>query len=223
MAREPAGRTDSSTSRRSAFVARRRAQVASLADLVPQSRPISGSRFHGLVEPLGQPGMTLALGWKSSGSTARLAGIEIVVGVGQVDDSRETRGPCRLDQGGLVGRVARSADAGNEHPDDRHAARLAVGGHRLVDPGEDVPMPGLERPLVLVRAAERPGAGALERRVVDGGIPAEPAPAGSAAAVRPSRRRPRSTRRSPGRASSASRSGRSDTSAGRGNARVRRS
>ena len=165
-----------------------------------------------------------ALGWKSSRSTARRAGSR--------PSNASVRSMMRENpaeravsiRAGLFSASLAPADAGNEHPEDRHAARAAVGGHRTVDAGEDLPVPGLKSSLVLVRAAERLDAGAFENRAGRWGNPSRGrAPAGSAAAVRPSRRRRRSIRKSPGPVPSTSRPARSDTSAGPVHARAPRS
>ena len=170
-------------------------------------RASSGSSLRAMSSRRARPRVAGRVGMEVVGLDGQTRGIEAVIGVGHVDHLREARGPRRLQQTALVGRIALPPDARDQHPEDRHAALPAVSGHRPVDAGEDLPMSGPECALVMVGAADGLDPRLLQHRLVNGAIPAEPAPAGSAAAVRPSRRRPRSTRRSPGPDPSASRPG----------------
>lgn len=67
---------------------------------------------------------------------------------------REKPAAHRFDQGRLLLGVAFSADSGNQYPEDRNAAFLAVVDHSLVYAGQDFPVPFLKGTLVLVGAAE---------------------------------------------------------------------
>ena len=155
----------------------------------------------------------MALGWKSSRSTARAAGSrpsKASVKSRMRENPADPR-PSRSRRAVL--RVAPPADAGNEHPEDGHAVRLAVGGHRTVHAGEDFPVPGLKGSLVLVRATERLHS-AIRVQAGKWGNPSPGRAARNAAAVRPSRHPRRSIRKSPGRVPWTSRPARSDTIAG---------
>ena len=186
--------------------------------------PQLGQRAEGLVEPTGQPGVTVGVGVEVVGLDGQPGRIQPVVGVGRVDDVREARGPRHGQDGAVLGRLGRLADAGDQHPDDRHAPRRPVGRHGAVDAGQDLAMMRLERVLVLARDSSP---ARRRRRPARRGTAASrspaPGPARSGAAARPSRCRPRSTRRSPGRAASASRPAGSGASAGRAHGPARRS
>ena len=105
----------------------------------------------------------MALGWKSSGSTARAGRIEAVIGVGHVDDSRETRGSRRLDQGTLIGPSFGRPTRGISTQTIGTPPSLAVRGHRLVNARQDLPVPRPQGTLVIVGAAEPLDPGSFQR------------------------------------------------------------
>ena len=96
-----------------------------------------------------------ALGWKSSGRDRQTGRVEAVVGTGHVDNARKPSGPGFLQERPLIGRIAGPADAGDQHPDDRHPPFLTVPGHGRINFAKDFPVPRSQRPLVIIRTSER--------------------------------------------------------------------
>ena len=82
-----------------------------------------GQRARGPRRAAGQPGVARGVGMEVVGLDGQPDRVEPVVGVGRVDDLREARGPRHGQDGVVLGRLGRPADAGDQHPDDRHAPR----------------------------------------------------------------------------------------------------
>ena len=84
-------------------------------------RPQLGQLAHRSIEPSSQPFVSHRVGMEVVRFDGQARRIEAVIGVGHVDDPRETRGLRRLDQCPLVGPVVRPPDARNQAP--RRSAR----------------------------------------------------------------------------------------------------